>query len=151
MVRNEVNMKEFDTEQAMAEIREKIAASEERPSDLGFTTFYYRKLIRMLEEPKDLVLFGAGRYGEMVFAALSQEGLYTVRCFCDNSAAAAGGHACGLEILSPQEAAKRYPDAGFVITPKDYDNEILRQLVNMGIKIECIFIFNLLNTGMVSE
>lgn len=144
-------MVEFDTQQVMEEIHKKI--SEARPclSDLYFTTFYYRKLIKMLKKPTDLVLFGAGRYGEIVLSALRGEGISSIRCFCDNSAKAVGNITDGLEVLSPQDAVKRYPNACFVITPKDYENEILRQLVHMNVDIENIVIFNIKNTGLAIE
>ena len=45
----------------------------------------------------------------------------------------------------------QYPDACFVITPKDYENEILRQLVHMGVDVENIVIFNIKNTGLIVE
>lgn len=141
----------FDTERVMKEIHDKIVVKQPRLSDLYFTTFYYRKLIRMLKNPADLVLFGAGRYGEIVLDALKGEGIRSVRCFCDNSDKAIGNVVDGLEVLSPCDAAKRYPDACFVITPKDYENEILRQLVHMGVDIENIVIFNIKNTGLIAE
>lgn len=144
-------MEKFNTQRAMEEICHAI--SEEKPclSDLHFTTFYYRKLIKMLKNPEELVLFGAGKYGGAVLAALKREGINGVRCFCDNSDKAWGNMLDGLEVISPQEAFGKYPDACFVITPKDYENEILRQLVHMGVNIENIVIFNIKNTGLIVE
>lgn len=144
-------MVEFDTQQVMEEIRKNISEAQPCLGDLYFTTFYYRKLIKMLKKPTELVLFGAGRYGEIVLSALKGEGIRSVRCFCDNSDKAIGNDIDGLEVLSPQDAVKRYPNACFVITPKDYENEILRQLVHMGVDIENIVIFNIKNTGLGIE
>lgn len=144
-------MGQFNTEKVMEEIRGEILENHLRTSDLSFTTRYYRKLVRMLEEREHLILFGAGKYGETIQMALMQEGIGTIRCFCDNSVQAAGSFFCGLEILPLQEAFLKYPDACFVITPKDYDNEILRQLVHAGVCIDNIVIFNTQNTGMVVE
>lgn len=144
-------MEKFNTQRAMEEICHAIA--EEKPclSDLHFTTFYYRKLIKMLKAPEELVLFGAGKYGGAVLAALKREGIDGVRCFCDNNDKAWGNLIDGLEVISPQEAVEQYPDACFVITPKDYENEILRQLVHMGVDIENIVICNIKNTGLIVE
>ena len=144
-------MKKFNTQQAMEEIYKEIAEVKPCLSDLYFTTFYYRKLIKMLKEPKRLVLFGAGKYGETILAALKREGIDTVQCFCDNNGKAVGKIVDGLEIISPQDAVEKYPDACFVITPKDYENEILRQLVHMDVDIENIVIFNIKNTGLIIE
>lgn len=144
-------MGEFNTQQAMEKIRAEIAEGKPCLSDLHFTTFYYRKIIKMLRVPKRLVLFGAGKYGETVLAALKREGIDTVQCFCDNNSRAVGKLIDDLEIVSPQDAVDRYPDACFVITPKDYENEILRQLVHMGVDIENVMIFNIKNTGLIME
>lgn len=144
-------MEEFRTECAMEHIHREIAAGSSCLSELSFMTFYYRKLVQMLKVPNQLVLFGAGKYGEIILDALKQEGIYSVQCFCDNSEKAIGRFVRGVEILSPQEALKRYPEACFIITPKDYENEILRQLVHMGVEIDNIVIFNIKNTGMAVE
>lgn len=144
-------MEEFNTENAMREIRESISVNHCSPGDLSFTTFYYRKLIEILKDTDELILFGAGRYGQIMFMALMQEGIRTVSCFCDNSDQVIGSFVCGVEVLSPQDAIQRYPNACFVITPKDYDNEILRQLVHAGVDIDNIVICNIKNTGMVVE
>lgn len=141
----------FNTQQAMEEIYAELAEVKPCLSDLHFTTFYYRKIIRMLRAPKRLVLFGAGKYGEKILTALKREGIDTVQCFCDNSSSAVGNLIDGLEIISPQDAVEQYADACFVITPKDYENEILRQLVHMGVDIENIVIFNIKNTGLIIE
>ncbi|MDE5696538.1 MAG: hypothetical protein K2I96_03860 [Lachnospiraceae bacterium] len=144
-------MGEFNTQLTMRDIFRKISETQPHLSDLYYTTFYYRKLVRMLREQSKLVLFGAGKYGEIVFAALEQEGIDTIQCFCDNNDRVVETLVHGLEVLSPQDALKCYPDACFVITPKDYDNEILRQLIHMGVDIENIVIFNIKNTGLMVE
>ena len=144
-------MGKFNTQQTMRDICRKISETQPHLSDLYFTTFYYRKLVRMLREQPKLVLFGAGKYGETVLTALEQEGIDTVQCFCDNNNRVVGTSVHGLEVLSPQDALKCYPGACFVITPKDYENEILRQLVHMGVDIENIVIFNIKNTGLITE
>lgn len=144
-------MEVFNTQRVIDEIKDTLEKNQPCLSDLYFTTFYYRKLIMMLKEPENLVLFGAGIYGEKVLAALKQEGIDSVRCFCDNSNKLVGKVICGLEVFSPQEVLKHYSDACFVITPKDYENEILRQLIHMGVNIDHIVIFNIKNTGIVEE
>lgn len=144
-------MAEFTTQQAMKEIKEELSKTKPHLSDLYFTTFYYRKLVRLLKEQKELVLFGAGKYGTAILAALKREGINNVRCFCDNNEKALGKIVDELPVISPGDALEQYPDASFVITPKDYENEILRQLVHMGVDIESIVIFNIKNTGLIVE
>lgn len=144
-------MKEFNTRQVMEEIHEGIAEVKPCMSDLHFTTSYYRKLIRMLKEPEKLVVFGAGKYGRIVLAALKREGINTVQCFCDNDGKVIGKFINGLEVFSPKDAMERYTGACFVVTPKDYENEILRQLICMNVSVENIVLFNIKNTGLVVD
>lgn len=144
-------MEKFHTQQVMEEIQKRTLENRPHFSELNFTTFYYRKLIKLLKEFHQLILFGAGRYGEIVWETLQLESMDTVQCFCDNNSGAWGKLVRGLEVLSPQDAFSRYPDACFVITPKDYENEILHQLVHMGVCIDHILIFNIKNTGMAIE
>ena len=144
-------MEKYHTQQVMEEIQKRILENTPQFNELNFTTFYYRKLIKLLKEFDQLILFGAGRYGEIVRATLQLESMKSVQCFCDNNSGTWGKIICGLEVLSPQDAFSRYPDACFVITPKDYENEILRQLVHMGVTIDHILIFNIKNTGMAIE
>ncbi|MCI8899528.1 MAG: hypothetical protein HFH76_02695 [Lachnospiraceae bacterium] len=141
----------FNTEKVMEQLRGEIQEKQFHMSELSFTTFYYRKLIRMLEGREKLVLFGAGRYGELILRMLRQEGIQTVQCFCDNSVRRIGSCVCGLEVRSLEDVCLNYPDACFVITPKDYENEILHQLVHTGVDIANIMVFNIKNTGMVVE
>lgn len=144
-------MEEFNTEKVMLEIRRGIQERHLHMSNLSFSTFYYRKLIRLLKDQEELVLFGAGKYGELILRVLIQEEIQTVRCFCDNSKQVIGSCVCGMKVLSLQDAFQKYRDACFVITVKDYENEIMRQLVHAGVDIENIVVFNIKNTGMVAE
>ena len=142
-------MEKFTVETVMNKLREDIRKQKLRSVDLSYTTYYHHKSIREFETFGRIVIFGAGRYGEIALADMVQNGIEAVVCFCDNSAS--GDSVNGVEVISPGEAVERYPDAYYVITPKDYSNEILTQLVNMGITVDHIRIYNLLNTGLIAE
>ena len=104
-----------------------------------------------MRKREKLVIFGAGKYGQCVLDALLLEGIDTVMCFGDNSDKMIGKHIKGFDVLSLQDAVKRYANACYIISPIDYENEILHQLLSAGIKAEDIIIYNTRNTGMVIE
>ncbi len=142
-------MAKFDVEEVMAELRERIIKEQMRPGNLQYATYYYRRMIQRLSEKKELVIFGAGKYGQGVLDVLRLERIGTIACFCDNNDKMIGTCIQGVEVLSLHEATKRYADACYIVTPIDYENEILQQLLCAGIKSENIVIYNTRNTGMV--
>lgn len=141
-------MENFIVENVMNMLREDIRKEKLCSSDLSFTTYYHHKSIQEFKTFDRIILFGAGRYGEIALDDMLQHGIDAVRCFCDNSAA--GSSIKGVEVISPKEAAALYPNVYFVITPKDYQNEMLVQLVNMGISVDHIRLYDLLNTGLIA-
>jgi FkbM family methyltransferase len=63
----------------------------------------------------DIILFGAGDVGHFAIASLEAVGRHPV-AFADNNERLWGHEVCGLPVLSPDEAAKRYPDGKFVLS-----------------------------------
>lgn len=61
-----------------------------------------------------VVLFGAGRLGQLCARALARAGV-PLRAFCDGSARLHGTTVEGAEVLAPAEAARRFPQALFVV------------------------------------
>lgn len=141
-------MEQFNVEKVMhslqREIREKGLCTEE----LSHVTSYHNKLIKKLRLREELVIFGAGTFGKRVVEDLKQHGISGIQCFCDNSAKVIGKRIGEFEVLSPEKAWKSYPDACFVITTKWYENEILSQLIHMGVSIDNILTFNLKLAGL---
>lgn len=140
-------MEDFAVENVMRALRENIKEKKLCSSDLSFTSRYHHKFMQELKKLDEIVLFGAGRHGEMLYDDIIQHGIDTVRCFCDNKAA--GQMIKGMQVLLPRDAVSQYPDAYYVITPNDFQNEILLQLVDMGIRVNHIRLFNMLNTGLI--
>jgi len=62
-----------------------------------------------------LILFGAGNLGRRTLAGLRKEGLEP-QAFADNAPSLAGRRLDGLDVLSPDEAVSRYPEALFIVT-----------------------------------
>ncbi len=136
----------FDTEEVMNQIRSKISEEKRTTDELGYISSYHNKMVKKCLERKKLVIFGAGVYGEMFLSDLIMHKADNICCLCDNKQA--GKTVLGYEVLTPSEALKEYLDATFVITPRQYENEILEQLDGMGVKVSNILILTMLETGL---
>lgn len=141
-------MEKFDVEKVMENIRTEIAQKQLNSGMLSFTTPYYRKMIAYLKSQSEIVIFGAGKYGKTIVEDLRQQGMDTIKCFCDNKAATEPIN--GIKVLLPKDAVRLYPNACYVIASKFYENEILSQLIHMGVEIDNIRIFNLYSAGLLS-
>lgn len=106
------------------------------------STEYYARRMDEYRKQSQLVLMGAGSYGKKLCDVLSAEGLQSkIMCLCDNSASRQGEKYRDWLIYSPQAAYEKYPDAMFIITPKKFEDELIRQLVHLGIAIDKISTF----------
>jgi len=132
----------------MKEIREEIKNRKLSVNDLSYVTYYHKKMLNILTKYKSIIIFGAGNYGRVVLRDLKQNGFDNICCVCDNNINVS--EVDGVEVITPDEALKRYPDACFVITPKNYENEIMLQLLGIGVKAENIKIFNVEGTGLIA-
>ena len=144
-------MEQFAVEQVMDRIRKEIEDKGMCTDELSYISPYHNKMIKKLKTYRELIIFGAGGYGKILLEDLEQHGISTVKCICDNGAKVIGKEIEGYKVMAPAEAMKAYPDACFVITPKGYENEILSQLIRLGVKVENILIFNLKLTGLEIE
>ena len=140
-------MERFMVEDVMNTLREDIKTKKLCSSDLSYTTYYHRKLMQELRTLDSVVLFGAGKHGQIILDEMLQHDIGNVICYCDNKAS--GTLIRGIKVISPHEAINLYPEAYYVITPMDYQEEILVQLINMGIRIEHIRLCDLLRTGLI--
>jgi FkbM family methyltransferase len=86
-----------------------------------------------------LVLFGAGGFGQRTLAGLRRVGIEPL-AFADNNPSLWGQSVCGVPVLSPADAARRYGrDAAFVVTiwhgrSTDRMSGRVRQLTELGCK-----------------
>lgn len=136
----------FNTEEVMDIIRNKINSESKVNDELGFISPYHNKIVRKCLEREQLVIFGAGVYGELFLNDLLMHKANNICCFCDNKQS--GKVVSGYDVFSPTEAFEKYPNATFVITPRLYENEILWQLDGMGVKVSNIIIVTMLETGL---
>lgn len=89
--------------------------------------------MRQIEETakgKPLILHGAGMDAVWAIEDWRRNfGLTFQGCVCDGDSRKQGGNLDGVEILSPDLALERYPDAPIWVAAKDYKFEIMGDLV----------------------
>lgn len=134
-----------------SEVKEKIKENNElNGTDVSsgrFISAYHSNMIKRMSAAADIVLFGSGRYGEMLYKELLKDNISTVRCFCDNNERIIGKSVEGLRVLKPEEAVMEYPGAMFVITVINCPVEITAQLLKMNIDVENILFYNFVRGG----
>lgn len=136
----------FNTEEVMKHIKGQIKELGYRNEQLSYVSPYHDKLLSLCRNEKDLILFGAGAMGKKVLLDLKDNGLTSVRCFCDNKRE--GDVVMGLPVVSLEGAKKLFPKGCYVITPVGCENEIFRQLLNAGISGDKIIIYIYTLTGV---
>lgn len=88
---------------------------------------------------KDIIIFGAGRWGGFYFDLLKKYQIGRgIAAFCDNHAE---GEKKGAKILSVQDAVGRFPDAVYVTASTKDRKKMKEQLLSMGVLEENIFLF----------
>ena len=96
-------------------------------------------LYRRLKEYK-IVIFGCGAYGRTVLGYLYSlaERIY---CMADNKRELWNTVVGGYEVLPPEDAVRRYPEALYIVASKLYAKDIAKQLQHIGIKEDMIYVY----------
>lgn len=102
-----------------------------------------RKREKFLEmvKIKRIVVFGLGAYGRSVIKYLYKHNIPIVAA-CDNSKILWGKKQYGLSVYPPPECVKCFPDCTYVIANKNNSGEIYNQLLDLGMKENCIVIYS---------
>ncbi len=134
----------------IAEIQNEVKSSYKSVAQQHLASTYYEKMMDEFKKQNEIVIVGSGVYGLRLYEMLEAEGMsLAVKCFCDNSRERQELKIHNLPILSVEDAVLRYPCAYYIITPKKYENELLRQLVHLGILVDNIAIYTFMHTGLV--
>ncbi len=86
---------------------------------------------------KEVVFFGFGRIAQSFYKNIKHIG-FDIDGITDNSEALWGTSVDNIEILSPADTIKKFPNANYVIINKYYSDDIKNQLIEFGIKEENI-------------
>lgn len=138
----------FDVETVMQSIRDEIQKKNITTSKQYFATPYYERRIRECREKKNIIIFGSGKNGQILYSALQQEGINTIKGFCDNAKEKQGTLVSDMPVYSVEEALKQFPDAYFIVTVSRYENEILRQLIKLKVSVDNIALFIMKYSGL---
>lgn len=145
-------MPDINVVQIMTQIRRELKKDASRKkSELEsgrFVSIYHSSILERIRGKKDIVLFGAGRYGKTILSELEKDQIKTVQCFCDNNENCNGMIIDGKKVLYPKDAFQKYPNAIFVITVINFPVEITAQLIEMGVKTENIIFYNYARSGL---
>lgn len=145
-------MPDVNVVQIMGQIRKEIENDtvRKRPElEIGrFVSNYHSSILERIRNKNAIVLFGAGRYGKMIWNEFKKDRIKSVKCFCDNNMNNIGMTIQGQEVLQPKEAFQKYPDAIFVITVINFPVEITAQLIEIGVKPENIIFYNYARSGL---
>lgn len=136
----------MDINEIMVQIKDNIKGKSIAQQYIA--TSYYERQIDKYKSYTSIVLFGASEVGRQLFAMLRKEGIQAVRAYCDNDRSRQGILMDGVYILSPDEAVEKYTDALFIVTAVLYSDEIIRQLISLGIQIEQISLFDIYRSGI---
>lgn len=87
-----------------------------------------------------IVLCGIGRYGQRVIDMLNCRGILP-SLIADNDEKLIGKSFIGISIVKPLDAVSVYPDANYIVANRNHSEEIVRQLLELGIRKSQISVF----------
>lgn len=96
---------------------------------------------KLLDDNRNLIIFGCGLYGKKVAEYLSEKGAKDkILCFCDSNSAVADRDIMGIPVWEPSRACERYPHADYLISGK-YSGEMYKFLMKNHIDRIHILVF----------
>ncbi len=103
----------------------------------------YRNFIKEMAKKEQIVVFGAGKVSLYALCLMRMNGIDRIQVFCDNDRRKWGSQYMGLDVLSPDEAVRRYPRAHYLVANRNYSAEMKQQLCMAGIVEESISLYRL--------
>lgn len=103
----------------------------------------YKNFIKKMSEKEQIVIFGAGKSASYALCLMRMNGIKHIQAFCDNNSDKWGSRYMGYEVLSPEEAAMKYPEAHYLIANIAHGSKIREQLYSMGFAEESVSLYKL--------
>ncbi|SDA49294.1 hypothetical protein SAMN02910275_00822 [Butyrivibrio sp. INlla18] len=100
-----------------------------------------KKFAERVNDFNSLIIFGAGKSGIAAYFYIVRNSLPKVIAVCDNNTEKWGNAFYSTVVANPKEIIEKEKDAGIVIASKKYEDQIYRQLIDMGISEERIIIY----------
>lgn len=98
-----------------------------------------KELLEKVSSRKDILVYGAGSYGSNLQYYLHYKG-YEIKAFIDSNPKKHGTILNGKEVVSLRKARERYKEPLYIVSNKNYSEEIYVYLVEQGISKEDIFV-----------
>jgi hypothetical protein len=89
-------------------------------------------MIHSADKGGGVVIFGAGKRGRRMLSFLLDKGVNNV-IFADNDSSLWGSYVDGVRVFDPAECVEMYADGCFIIANSANTEEIVEQLVSMGV------------------
>ncbi len=97
-------------------------------------------LFTKMEQGERFVLVSAGRYGERMLLLQEMTGKKCIIDVADNNTMLHGKIWNGYSIISVPEAVQKRKSDTFIIANRNYSDKIQKQLENMGVSVDRIFV-----------
>lgn len=88
-----------------------------------------------------ILIFGSGVRGGFIRCLLDKHKIGKQIFFCDNDREKHGKTFLGELVISPEQAMEAYQDAIYLLYESGYTEEMYRQLLDGGVRKECIFVY----------
>lgn len=106
-------------------------------------TSLFRNFINKMANYKEIVVFCTGKAASSALCVMQMNGIKTIKAFCDNNKEKWGSLFGGYNVISPQDAVLKYPNAHFLIASPKYSMDILKQLKEMNLGEDNISVYRL--------
>lgn len=100
----------------------------------------YYVLLKLLEQKRDVVIFGKGMNGKNLYVFLRNNGYNGNITFCANSAKTERQPVFDTYCDSVEETVMNHPDAVYLISSEQYEEEMREQLHSLSVKEENILL-----------
>ncbi|GFI48239.1 putative glycosyltransferase EpsJ [Lachnospiraceae bacterium] len=103
----------------------------------------YGNFVQKMASKGQLIVFCTGKVAKYALCLCRMNCLENIVALCDNDPDKWGTSYYGHLVLSPEDAASRYPNAHYLVAKRGEVKEILQQLSDLGVKKEQISVYRL--------
>lgn len=103
-----------------------------------------RDFFKLIKSKEQVILYGCGKRGNAVSVLLLNNVCDNLVAFCDGDASKYGSQVNGLEVISPEDAIEKYPNAFYVITTAASHEDIKKHLAQLQVEEANMVVYNFL-------
>lgn len=102
-----------------------------------------RSTLDSLKQKEQIVIYGSGKRGNAIFAFLTNNNCTNIVAFCDGDENKWESVLYNIKIVSPEEAARRYPGATFILSVPSGATSMIERLGTSKITKDQILVYRL--------